>query len=307
MNSPGRRPDVSLDLGFFRCGGRWPVCPRGPSRRPRRLQHGRGAAAHQARLQQRRLPRQGDRPERLQSFRCSGFEPEDYEAIVQRPRPALFPAAPGAEPVLLKATGTMPHGGGRLLDVGSEDYQTLLRWIETGRASASPGRPGWSGSLSTRRRRVFDAGHRRSRLQVTAISLRRLDARRDAPGRLPVERARHRRGEPTAAWCEAKNRSGLFAVMVRYGDQIAVFHGTVPHARRNGRVRQAWEKAHAAGRPSIGTCAPVAAAGHRAVARRPTTATFIRRAVARHLRHAAHAGRSEGLRGATRGPTSGPG
>jgi hypothetical protein len=36
-----------------------------------------------------------------------------------------------------------------------------------------------------------------------------------------------------------KNGSGLFAVMVRYADQIAVFHGTVPHPRKGPANRAA--------------------------------------------------------------------
>ena len=44
----------------------------------------------------------------------------------------IFPAAPQQSLLLLKATGTLAHGGGKRLEVGSEDYQTLLRWIEEG-------------------------------------------------------------------------------------------------------------------------------------------------------------------------------
>ena len=33
---------------------------------------------------------------------------------------------------LAKATGTVPHGGGRRLTVGSPEYQTLLAWVRDG-------------------------------------------------------------------------------------------------------------------------------------------------------------------------------
>ena len=46
---------------------------------------------------------------------------------------------------------------------------------------------------------------------------------------------------------QVKSRSGLFAVMVRYADQLAVFHGTVPHTKKgtaNTAEFDAWEKGH---------------------------------------------------------------
>jgi hypothetical protein len=46
---------------------------------------------------------------------------------------------------------------------------------------------------------------------------------------------------------QVKSRSGLFAVMVRYADQLAVFHGVVPHPTAGPESRatvEAWEKAN---------------------------------------------------------------
>ena len=73
-----------------------------------------------------------------------GYEPaEDYEALVREARGRrLFPAAPEKSLVLLKATGTVPHGGGRLLARDSEDYQVLRRWIAQGAPPPRAGRPG---------------------------------------------------------------------------------------------------------------------------------------------------------------------
>ena len=39
---------------------------------------------------------------------------------------------PARSLLLLKATGQIPHGGGRRLEPGSETYRVLLRWIEAG-------------------------------------------------------------------------------------------------------------------------------------------------------------------------------
>src|SRR5204862_5753723 len=69
-------------------------------------------------------------------FRLSllGFEPtEDYEHLVKESRGRrLFPAAPDRSLLLVKPTGTLPHGGGKRLDQSSDDYRLLLRWISQG-------------------------------------------------------------------------------------------------------------------------------------------------------------------------------
>jgi hypothetical protein len=77
-------------------------------------------------------------------FRLSllGFEPqEDYEHLVNEARGRrLFPAAPERSLLLLKATATVPHGGGKRLDLESDDYHLLRRWIAQGMpyGTASP-------------------------------------------------------------------------------------------------------------------------------------------------------------------------
>jgi hypothetical protein len=44
----------------------------------------------------------------------------------------ITPADPGRSLLLLKATGTVPHKGGRRFDVGSQEYTTLANWIAAG-------------------------------------------------------------------------------------------------------------------------------------------------------------------------------
>ena len=69
-------------------------------------------------------------------FRLSvlGFEPqEDYEHIVKEGKGRrVFPAAPDQSLLLLKSTNTVPHGGGKKIELGSEEYSTLVRWISQG-------------------------------------------------------------------------------------------------------------------------------------------------------------------------------
>ena len=63
-----------------------------------------------------------------------GFEPElDYMTLVKESRGRrLFPASPDASLFLLKATGQAPHGGGRKMDPGSDEYKIVRRWIAAG-------------------------------------------------------------------------------------------------------------------------------------------------------------------------------
>jgi hypothetical protein len=78
-------------------------------------------------------------------FRLSllGFEPEeDYEHLVKEARSRrLFPAAPSRSLLLLKAAATLPHGGGKRLDVDSDDYRLLVRWMAQGMPYGSTNDP----------------------------------------------------------------------------------------------------------------------------------------------------------------------
>lgn len=185
-------------------------------------------------------------------FRLSllGFEPEfDYEAIVQEARGRrLFPPDPRRSLLLLKATAAVAHGGGKRLDAGSADYQTLLRWMENGAAPAAAADPAPVRIVVEPERRVFDSANRRQALRVTV----RLS---DGVERDVTRQAIFQSNEPDLAdvndggLVQVKSRSGLFAVMVRYADQIAVFHGVVPSARKSSTTAPAlavWEQTHRA-------------------------------------------------------------
>ena len=66
--------------------------------------------------------------------RCLGFVPElDYQTLVKENRGRrLFPASPDNSLLLLKATGTMAHAGGKRMEVGSDEYKLIRRWIAAG-------------------------------------------------------------------------------------------------------------------------------------------------------------------------------
>ena len=184
-------------------------------------------------------------------FRLSllGYEPDlDYEAIALDARGRrLFAAAPSESLLLLKASGTRAHGGGKRLEVGSDDWQTLLRWIENGARPASPTDPVLTRISVSPEKRSFDAEMRRQPLHVTAHFSN--GSTRDV-----TRQAVYQSNEPDlaeiseAGVVQVKNRSGLFAVMVRYADQLSVFHGTAPYTKNriaNTATLDAWEKANA--------------------------------------------------------------
>jgi methionine-rich copper-binding protein CopC len=81
-----------------------------------------------------------------------GFEPEvDFTALVKEARGRrVFPAAPDYSLLLRKATGQLPHGGGKRMEAGSDEYKLIRRWIAAGMPMASPTTQPWSRSASIR-------------------------------------------------------------------------------------------------------------------------------------------------------------
>src|SRR5262249_23719453 len=63
-----------------------------------------------------------------------GFDPAfDIDAIAHEGRGRrIFPPAPEQSLLLLKATATVPHGGGRRLELGQSAYNAVLQWIADG-------------------------------------------------------------------------------------------------------------------------------------------------------------------------------
>ena len=63
-----------------------------------------------------------------------GYDPAgDYRRTVEEiPNRRINIAVPSESLLLLKATASVPHTGGKLFDTESELYRVLLRWIEAG-------------------------------------------------------------------------------------------------------------------------------------------------------------------------------
>ena len=163
-------------------------------------------------------------------FRLSllGFEPgEDYEHLVKESRGRrLFPAAPERSLLLTKGTAQVPHGGGRRIEPGSDDYKLLVRWIAQGMPLGAADAPAFTRvevfptertlPLNGEQQLVVTAHYADGSTEdVTRSALYEPNdkdmASADALGRVHVF-----------------NQPGEVAVMVRYQGKVAVFRGTVP-------------------------------------------------------------------------------
>jgi hypothetical protein len=63
-----------------------------------------------------------------------GFNPDfDFIALTQEARGRrVFAPSPDSSLILLKASGQLPHGGGKRLDPQGPSYAIIRRWIEQG-------------------------------------------------------------------------------------------------------------------------------------------------------------------------------
>lgn len=165
-------------------------------------------------------------------FRLSlfGFEPElDYDAIVleSRGRRLSF-AAPDNSLILSKATASVPHGGGRRLQVDSEDYRVLRDWIGRGASAPRAEDPRLVHIEVSPKNQIL---HTNSKHQLLVLATFSDGSSRDVTGR-----AIYQSNETSLATVselgqvQTTSQHGLFSVMARFGDQIATFHAAVPFA-----------------------------------------------------------------------------
>ncbi len=152
----------------------------------------------------------------------------DYEAIVREARGRrVFPAAPAQSLILLKATGRVPHGGGKRMSADGEEYRLLRRWIEAGAPASAPGAPG----VVRLRVAPGDCTLRPGQEQQLAVEAEYGDgSRRDVTRQaeyftnLDVVATVDRDGLVTA-----RQQTGEAAIMARYRGHVTVFRAIVPH------------------------------------------------------------------------------
>jgi len=163
-------------------------------------------------------------------FRLSllGYEPEiDYASLAREERNRrILVTAPDNSLFLTKGTGQVAHGGGRKMEVDSDEYRLVRRWIETGMPWGKPGDPTLAEVTVHPANRVMRPGN----TQQIVVLARYSDGRtEDITRRAQYEsNATDIATVDGTALVRAGESSGEATVMVRYQDRVATFRATVP-------------------------------------------------------------------------------
>jgi hypothetical protein len=157
-----------------------------------------------------------------------GFEPDvDFTALVKEARGRrLFPAAPEQSLLLTKAAGQIAHGGGKRMEVGSDEYRLIRRWIAAGSPFGEKTDP------VVQRISVYPAHRvmgRNAKQQFAAYAHYSDGTVEDI-----TRRAQYESNDQEIAIVNEGGLvrtlalSGEAAVMVRYQEYVATFRATVP-------------------------------------------------------------------------------
>jgi hypothetical protein len=163
-------------------------------------------------------------------FRLSllGFEPsEDYDHLVKEGRGRrLFPAAPERSLLLMKATGTVPHGGGQRMEPDSVPYRLIYRWIEQGLPFGKPDDPKVSRIEVLPTTRTLPPGGQQ---QLVVIAYYTDGSTEDVTAMTQFEPNDTEMAEVSpSGLVKTRDLSGTVAVMARYQGQVAVFRASLP-------------------------------------------------------------------------------
>jgi hypothetical protein len=157
-----------------------------------------------------------------------GFEPDfDFNALVKEARGRrVFPASPDHSLILLKASGQIAHGGGKRMDVASDEYKMIRRWIAAGTPFGKPEDPVVTRITVYPDHRVLT---RQNKQQVAVYAHYSNGAVEDI-----TRRAQYESNDTEVALVESTGLvrtlalSGEAAIMARYQGQVTVFRSTVP-------------------------------------------------------------------------------
>ena len=157
-----------------------------------------------------------------------GFVPElDYQTLVKENRGRrLFPASPDNSLLLLKATGTMAHAGGKRMETDSDEYKLIRRWIASGTAFGKAEDPVVTKITVYPEQRIIPRGNRQQFSVYAHYS--------DGTISDVTQRAQYESNDTdiavvdSAALVRSLDVSGEAAIMARYLGQVATFRATVP-------------------------------------------------------------------------------
>jgi hypothetical protein len=157
-----------------------------------------------------------------------GFEPDvDYNALVKEARGRrVFPASPEHSLLLLKATGTVAHGGGKRVEPSSDEYRLISRWIASGLGAGDPKAPTVARLTVYPEHRVLP----RQNKQQFAVYAHYTDGTVEDVTR----RAQYDSNDTEIANVDPTGlvrtlgQSGEAAIMARYQGHVTTFRATVP-------------------------------------------------------------------------------
>lgn len=157
-----------------------------------------------------------------------GHDPEaDYQAVVMDGRGRrVFPGSPLNSLLLAKATGRVPHGGGKKITEGTPAYQRLVRWLTEGMSFRTKGHDPVV-ALEVEPKETDLALSGQQQLRVTAIDdhgkRHCVTAEAEYESNMPALAAVNRRGN-----IQAGNIPGEAAILVRYLGQVTFCRVTLP-------------------------------------------------------------------------------
>jgi len=157
-----------------------------------------------------------------------GFVPElDYQTLVKENRGRrVFPAAPDSSLLLLKASGGIAHGGGKRMELDSDEYKLIRRWIASGTPYGKPEDPVVT-KITIHPEQSLVARFSRQQFSVHAHYS-------DGTISDVTQRAQYESNDTdvavvdNAALVRSLDISGEAAVMARYQGQVATYRAMVP-------------------------------------------------------------------------------
>ena len=163
-------------------------------------------------------------------FRLSllGFEPkEDFEFLVKEVRGRrLFPAAPERSLLLLKATGSLPHGGGARIEPDSTSYRLVRRWIEQGMPYGAETDPKVTHISVSPTERILTRG---AAQQISVIAHFSDGKTQDVTRTTQFDSNDGEMAGVSATGLVSTNQlTGSVAIMARYQGHVGVFRATIP-------------------------------------------------------------------------------
>ncbi len=160
-----------------------------------------------------------------------GFDANfDFESIVNEARGRrVFPANPEKSLLIQKASGQMPHGGGKRLIPGSNEYLTIQRWIAAGTPAVAKDNP------TVKKIRLFpqDRTYKFGDTQQVAVVAEYTDGTfRDVTRQSEFASNLDVVGlvDPSGL-VKAGQLSGEAAIMARHMGNVAVSRVLVPHGK----------------------------------------------------------------------------